>query len=241
MPNRFPSLASLFKIHFEDFSATMPEETIAYYLVGDFLKELISLHDNNLEAYKRAIADRWMFGTWTNSFVIKKLNVICDFLGLSISHFNKIEQMGLARTLGRKCSSSFFDDVNDNYREISMNEKDKEEYNKFLETNRGNMTDSETFFRDIFIPIFGRQKANYSIRKDNVIGAVLGKSKMVFYKEGRILTYGDFITPNPELDVHFSNDSFKNVVDKYLPIYTGKYKEYNTIHILDTNLNYISF
>lgn len=147
MPNRFPSLASLFKMHFEDFSATMPEETeqtvatmpeetIAYYLVGDFLKELISLHDNDLEAYKRAIADRWMFGNWNNSFVIKKLNVICDFLGLSISHFNKIEQMGLARTLGRKCSSSFFDDVNDNYREISMNEKDKEEYNKFLETNR---------------------------------------------------------------------------------------------------------
>ena len=70
--------------------------------------------------------------------------------------------------------------------------------------NRGDMTDSETFFRDIFIPAYqvGRWKA-----AELTIKAVIGTSKFVFMESnGDLKHYGNYINDNGLL---YSNDSYK--------------------------------
>jgi len=70
--------------------------------------------------------------------------------------------------------------------------------------NREDMTDSETFFRDIFIPAYqvGKWKA-----AERTINAVIGTSKFVFMESnGDLKHYGRYINDNGLL---YSNDSYK--------------------------------
>lgn len=110
--------------------------------------------------------------------------------------------------------------------------------------SRGDMTDSETFFRDIFLPAFRDQQAIESLRKNNMIRAVIGTSKFVFFKEGRILSYGDFIKPHGK-NVYFSNNSYMPVENQYIeiPNYLNcdSYKYKDTIHSINKNFEYWCF
>lgn len=76
--------------------------------------------------------------------------------------------------------------------------------------NRDDLTDSETFFRDYFIPTFrhgGWREA------DQLIKETIGYSKFVFMDgDGNIRRYGDYI--KDENGVLYSNSSFRT--HKYL-------------------------
>lgn len=72
--------------------------------------------------------------------------------------------------------------------------------------NRGDMTDSETYFRDIFSPIF---KVGGWRAAEKTIDACIGSSKFVFMDEqGNIHHYGNYIEDDGLL---FSNTSYKKV------------------------------
>lgn len=76
--------------------------------------------------------------------------------------------------------------------------------------NRDDMTDSETFFRDIFIPIlsFGGWEA-----ANKAINACIGSSKFAFLNtKGEIFTYGQFVK---DRGVLYSNTSYKERVWTY--------------------------
>lgn len=70
--------------------------------------------------------------------------------------------------------------------------------------NRGDMTDSETFFRDIFVPIYkigGWKKAELAIK------AIIGTSKFAFVDEnGDLKTFGEY---KKDEGILYSNDSYK--------------------------------
>lgn len=69
--------------------------------------------------------------------------------------------------------------------------------------NRDDMTDSETFFRDIFIPAY---KMGGWKMAERTIDAVIGTSKFVFMdKEGEIRYYGNYIEDGGLL---YSNNSY---------------------------------
>lgn len=71
--------------------------------------------------------------------------------------------------------------------------------------NRDDMTDSETFFRDIFLPIFYSQ-GWYGAEK--AIDAIIGTSKFVFLDTlGRIIHYGHY-TEDYEDNVLYSNTTY---------------------------------
>lgn len=82
------------------------------------------------------------------------------------------------------------------------------------------MTDSETFFRHLYIPaILGGGDANA------VVEAVIGASKFAFMtKDGDIVTHGKYVTDAAYPGVQFSNSSYK----PYVPTSTkwGNYKNY---------------
>ena len=72
--------------------------------------------------------------------------------------------------------------------------------------NREDMTDSETFFRDIFLPVlfYGGWEA-----AEKAINAVIGTSKFAFFdSRGHIHTYGQYIE---DKGVLYSNTSYKTV------------------------------
>lgn len=70
--------------------------------------------------------------------------------------------------------------------------------------NRGDLTDSETFFRDIFLPIWRKGKSWK--QAEGAINAVIGSSKFGFLeKNGEIHHYGVFQKEN---DILFSNSSY---------------------------------
>ena len=70
--------------------------------------------------------------------------------------------------------------------------------------NRGDMTDSETFFRDLFIPAY--EKGGWE-GGERAINAVIGRSKFVFMDDkGAIRKYGNWI----EVDgIFYSNETYK--------------------------------
>jgi hypothetical protein len=72
--------------------------------------------------------------------------------------------------------------------------------------NRDDLTDSETFFRDYFIPTF---RHGGWFEADRLIRDVIGYSKFVFMdNKGNIRHYGDYI--KDASGVLYSNNSFRN-------------------------------
>lgn len=78
--------------------------------------------------------------------------------------------------------------------------------------NRGDLTDSETFFRDYFIPVY-RHGGWFEAEK--LIRDVIGYSKFVFMDgDGRLRKFGNYI--KDDTGVLYSNHSFRNYRSKYL-------------------------
>jgi hypothetical protein len=69
----------------------------------------------------------------------------------------------------------------------------------------GGMTDSETFFRNLYIPA-----VNGGGDGAHVVEAIIGSSKFAFMKkDGSIVTYGTYVTDKDYPGVQFSNGSYK--------------------------------
>lgn len=76
--------------------------------------------------------------------------------------------------------------------------------------NKGDLTDSETFFRYLFLPAFGEtdiEETNEGI--NDMVNSVIGSSKFVFWKKGKILFYGNFERPDKNKFAYFSNNSYQ--------------------------------
>lgn len=76
--------------------------------------------------------------------------------------------------------------------------------------NKGDLTDSETFFRYLFLPAFGEtgiKETNEGI--DDMVNSIIGQSKFVFWKNGKMLFYGNFERPDKNKFAYFSNSSYK--------------------------------
>lgn len=78
------------------------------------------------------------------------------------------------------------------------------------------MTDSETFFRHLYIPaVRGGGDA------DAVVEAVIGSSKFAFMKkDGSIVTYGKYVTDAAYPGVQFSNSTYKEYTYSYSKTYS---------------------
>lgn len=77
--------------------------------------------------------------------------------------------------------------------------------------NKNDMTDSETFFRYIFLPSF----KDFEIKDTNepidfMVNSIIGSSKFVFWKNGKMLFYGDFIKPDKNKFAYFSNYTYES-------------------------------
>lgn len=69
--------------------------------------------------------------------------------------------------------------------------------------NRGDMTDSETFFQDIFLPVY--HQGGWDAAK-NAINACIGSSKFAFiHASGRVEVFGTYLEVNGVL---YSNSSY---------------------------------
>lgn len=84
--------------------------------------------------------------------------------------------------------------------------------------NRDDMTDSETFFRDLFMPVFRANKFIFNEKVENAVNAVIGTSRFAFYYKDTISMYGTYIEDG---GASFSNDSYKErapyVYKPYIP------------------------
>lgn len=77
--------------------------------------------------------------------------------------------------------------------------------------NRDDMTDSQTFFNDIFIPIYNHYGWDVAERS---INAIIGTSKFGFLlKSGEIKRYGNFI--HEDDGCFYSNDSYRRIKYNY--------------------------
>lgn len=95
-------------------------------------------------------------------------------------------------------------------------------------SNRGDMTDSETFFRDIFTPVF---KIGGWDAGELAIKAVIGTSKFCFMDmHGNLIHYGKYITGDD--GILYSNDSYEERTWKQFYYqdygYGGKYSKTST-------------
>lgn len=71
----------------------------------------------------------------------------------------------------------------------------------------GGMTDSETFFRNLYIPAI-----NGGGDGAHVVEAIIGSSKFAFMKkDGSIVTYGSYVTDKDYPGVQFSNSTYKPI------------------------------
>lgn len=81
---------------------------------------------------------------------------------------------------------------------------------------RENMTDSETYFRDIFIPAY-RYGGWHAAEK--TIKAIIGTSKFAFMEaNGKIKTYGEYIN---DAGILYSNTSYKPYINKFAAYYSA--------------------
>jgi hypothetical protein len=81
------------------------------------------------------------------------------------------------------------------------------------------MTDSETFFRNLYIPA-----VNGGGDGAHVVEAIIGSSKFAFMKkDGSIVTYGTYVTDKDYPGVQFSNGSYK----EYKPAVTTTKSKYS--------------
>lgn len=75
--------------------------------------------------------------------------------------------------------------------------------------NRADLTDSETYFRDIFVPVFEGSSKNWKTA-ERTIDAVIGTSKFAFLEgDGKIRHYGHYIKHQGNL---YSNSSYEERV-----------------------------
>lgn len=76
--------------------------------------------------------------------------------------------------------------------------------------NKDDMTDSETFFKYIFIPAF-KDCTPDDKNEDfaNLINPLIGSSKFAFYKKGKFMFFGDFIRPDKNKFAYFSNSTYE--------------------------------
>lgn len=78
--------------------------------------------------------------------------------------------------------------------------------------NRGDLTDSETFFRDYFIPTYRHGGWHEA---EQLIKDVIGYSKFVFMDgDGKLRKFGNYI--EDKTGVLYSNSSFRNFRSNYL-------------------------
>lgn len=59
-------------------------------------------------------------------------------------------------------------------------------------TARDKMTDSETFFRDIFLPIYEAYGRRFTKRVEQAIFDIIGSSRVAFIEKGTVRAFGDF-------------------------------------------------
>lgn len=96
--------------------------------------------------------------------------------------------------------------------------------------NRDDMTDSETFFRDIFLPVlsFGGWDA-----ANKAINACIGSSKFAFLNtKGEIFTYGQYIK---DRGVLYSNTSYKERVTTFHSPYQSPTYIYGVDYVYDSD------
>ena len=75
--------------------------------------------------------------------------------------------------------------------------------------NRADLTDSETYFRDIFVPVFSGSAYDWKAA-ERTINAIIGTSKFAFLEgDGTIRRYGHYIKHQGNL---FSNSSYEEKV-----------------------------
>lgn len=87
--------------------------------------------------------------------------------------------------------------------------------------NRGDMTDSETYFRDIFVPVFEFSNRDWKIA-GRTVNACIGTSKFAFLEgDGTIHHYGHYIKHDGAL---YSNSSYE---DKVYYTYSNPTKGYS--------------
>lgn len=92
--------------------------------------------------------------------------------------------------------------------------------------NRGDLTDSETFFRDIFVPIFKIGGWDLGIK---AINAVIGTSKFVFMDfHGDITHFGVYITGDD--GILYSNNSYSYKKSAYCYGSYGSYGKYSSYY-----------
>ena len=83
--------------------------------------------------------------------------------------------------------------------------------------NRGDMTDSETFFQDIFLPIYRSSGWDGATK---AINACIGSSKFAFIDgTGRVWGFGNYKTKDGN---YFSNDSYMSYEERYPYYYASK-------------------
>ena len=89
--------------------------------------------------------------------------------------------------------------------------------------NRDDLTDSETFFRDIFIPIWRQSNHNWK-DCEKAINAIIGSSRFAFLNvsNGDIIHFGNYYKRNGIL---FSNTSFEREKFK-IPTWDSLYSKY---------------
>lgn len=90
-------------------------------------------------------------------------------------------------------------------------------------TASAGMTDSETFFRHLYLPVVqGGGNGN------QVVEAVIGSSKFAFMKkDGEIVTYGKYVTDAEFPGVQFSNATYKSIPKSSASSYYKSYGYYN--------------
>lgn len=86
--------------------------------------------------------------------------------------------------------------------------------------NRGNLTDSETFFRDIFTPVF---KIGGWDAGELAIQAIIGTSKFCFMDmNGNLIHYGNYITGDD--GILYSNETYNEQTwRRYYNNYSSRY------------------
>lgn len=84
--------------------------------------------------------------------------------------------------------------------------------------NRGDLTDSETYFRDIFLPVFEWSHHNWAVA-EKTVDAIIGTSKFAFLTgDGEIHKYGHYIKHQGSL---YSNSSYEDRVYYTSSRYSG--------------------
>lgn len=111
---------------------------------------------------------------------------------------------------------------------------------------RGTLTDSETFFRDIFLPLY--RSANRKLTKPVIpaINALIGTSRFLIIRKKAVYRFGDFIKKNqcyfsnlfwdtPAYTKKFGYTSYSPYGSDYSPWWSGAYDYEDDYHTKPSN------